>query len=360
MAEGEDDNEKTEDPTGRRLQKARDEGQIPVSKELVSFAGLAGASLAFVVLLPGEADHLGQALLPFLAQPHAIPLKGPAIGEVLLAAGRAAVLIGVLATAMALVVGLWQTRFLFSAKPLAPKLSKISPLAGIKRMFGPDNLVEFLKSCVKLGVLGALIWMLLAGDLGLLLGSVHWTAGQLAVGLALEMNRLLYATLAVLAVLVVLDMLWTRHRHIQRLRMSRQDIKEEMKDSDGDPQIKAKLRRIRMERSKRRMMAAVPKATVVVTNPTHYAVALAYDRGRDAAPRVVAKGADLVAQRIRELAEKSRVPIVRNPTLARALFLVELDAPVPEAQFQAVAEVIAFVWRLSGRQAGRPAQGPRP
>lgn len=353
MAEG-DDTEKNEAPTGRRLAKARADGQVPVSRELVNFAGLLGASAAMIVLLPYEADRLGQAMVPLLANVHGLSLDGPAVADAVLAALRASVVIGVVASLLTVAVGLGQTNFLFSAKGLKPNFGKLNPLAGAKRMVGPDNLVEFLKSCVKLAALSGLTWWLLAGDLGLLLGAIHWTPGQLAVGLADELDKLLYAVLGLLGAIVVLDVFWTRHRHIERLKMSRQDIKEEAKESDGNPEVKAKLKQIRAQRSRRRMMAEVPKATVVITNPTHFAVALAYDRGRDAAPRVVAKGADLVALRIRDLAEKHRVPIVRNPPLARALFQVELDQGIPESQFQAVAEVIAFVWRLSGQ---RGAQG---
>jgi flagellar biosynthetic protein FlhB len=161
--------------------------------------------------------------------------------------------------------------------------------------------------------------------------------------------RLLLALLAALGAIAVLDVAWTRYRHTQRLRMSRQDIREEMKQSEGDPEIRARLRRIRAERSRSRMLAAVPKSTVVITNPTHYAVALAYDRDSSAAPKVVAKGVDHLAAKIRESAEKHRIPIIANPPLARALYTVELDREIPEEHYQAVAEIIAYVWRLKGQ-----------
>jgi flagellar biosynthesis protein FlhB len=151
------------------------------------------------------------------------------------------------------------------------------------------------------------------------------------------------------AAIAAVDFLWVSLRHARGLRMSRQDIIDEQKESEGDPRIKARIRQIRMARARRRMLAAVPKATVVITNPTHYAVALVYDRAKHAAPRVVAKGVDTLAARIREVAAENRVPLVANPPLARALYRVELDADIPAEHFQAVAEIIAYVWRL-----GRP------
>jgi flagellar biosynthetic protein FlhB len=155
--------------------------------------------------------------------------------------------------------------------------------------------------------------------------------------------------LAAQAGIAALDLLWVHLRHSRSLRMSRHDILEEHKETEGDPRVKARLKQIRMFRARKRMLAAVPKATVVITNPTHYAVALAYDRGRHAAPRVVAKGVDALAARIREVAEANRIPLVANPPLARALYRVELDADIPAEYYQAVAEIIAYVWRL-----GRP------
>jgi len=158
------------------------------------------------------------------------------------------------------------------------------------------------------------------------------------------------------------DLFWVRFSHGRKLRMTHQDIRDEIKETEGDPQIKARIRQIRLQRSRRRMLAAVAKATVVVTNPTHYAVALAYDRANSAAPRVVAKGVDSMAARIREMAETNKVPLVANPPLARALYLVDLDKDIPAEHFQAVAEIIAYVWRLG--QGTRPqvsgAHGTRP
>ena len=163
---------------------------------------------------------------------------------------------------------------------------------------------------------------------------------------------MLVAVLLAQTAIAGVDLLWVRVRHARSMRMSRQEIRDEQKETEGDPQVRMRFRQLRMRRARRRMLAAVPKATVVIINPTHYAVALAYDRAKNAAPRVVAKGVDSMAARIRELAEANRVPLVVNPPLARALHLVELDTDIPAEHFKAVAEVIAYVWRL-GRTARR-------
>ena len=216
----------------------------------------------------------------------------------------------------------------------------------MRRLFAPASLAEAARSVVKLALVGGASWMVLGEAIPLSLTA--FTASPLAMldhvrRLAL---RLVLMVLAAQALLAALDVLRARLSLAGRLRMSRQEVREEHRESEGDPQIKARIRRLRAQRARRRMMAAVPRATVVVTNPTHYAVALAYERGGAGAPRVVAKGIDAMAARIRETAQRARVPLIANPPLARALWRIELDAEVPAELFQAVAEVIAAVWRL--------------
>jgi flagellar biosynthesis protein FlhB len=195
------------------------------------------------------------------------------------------------------------------------------------------------------------VWRALAADMPGLAQAPFQDFAALPARLAGAIFSLLVSVLAAQAVIGVLDVEWVRFRHTRRLRISREDIRDEQKETDGDPRVKTRLRRLRLQRARRRMLAAVPKATVVVTNPTHYAVALAYDRSRNAAPRVVAKGVDSMAERIREVARAHAVPLVPNPPLARALHRLDLDAEVPSEHYKAVAEIIAFVWRLRGRAA---------
>jgi flagellar biosynthetic protein FlhB len=342
--------DKTEAPTPRRLEKAREEGQTPVSKDLSTAAALAGATIGAAMIGPDAARALRAAVVPLFDRVHAVDpgLMGMVLWPTLRAA--AVLVLGIAGFALVLGAGttLLQTRLLVSAKAIAPKLSRLSPLAGAKRIVSPENLVEFLKSLAKLAVLiGAAVAVLWDAP-ARLTHAAEWDPGTLLAVAVADSFRLLLALLAALAVIGVLDLAWSRWRHAQRLRMSRQDIREEMKQSEGDPEIRARLRRIRAERSRSRMLAAVPQSTVVVTNPTHYAVALAYDRESSAAPKVVAKGVDHLAARIREAAEQHRIPIVANPPLARALYSVELDREIPEEHYQAVAEIIAYVWRLKG------------
>lgn len=353
MAEGErtqEDSERTEPATPRRIERAREQGQVALSRETVNWAALLFATIAAALALPTLGTGLLRALRAVLERAHALemdaalPLGGLGLLVVLPIAAAAA--LGAAAAT------LLQTRGLVSAAPLAPKLSKISPRAGLRRLFSPETLMEFLRSLLKLGFVAAALWYA-AGNLTQLQAALHlpsWAMIGTAGGIAL---RLMTAALLAFAVVAVLDLLWMHFRHLHRLRMSRQDLRDEVKETEGDPALRARRRQMRERAARQRMMAAVPRATVVVTNPTHYAVALAYEGGQGA-PTVVAKGVDLVAARIREAAEAAGVPLVSNPPLARALWRLELGAEIPAEHYQAVAEIIAFVWRRRG-QAGRQA-----
>lgn len=347
MAES-DTGDRTEAATPKRLERARTSGSVAVSRELSTLAGLGGA--VGVMMLGGSAlmrDAMARlaSLLAGAASVEPMDAMRAAASAALLLAGPVAA--GVLAASAASV--LLQTGFLLSAAPLAPDLTRISPVAGAKRLFGLSNLVEAGKSVAKLGLLAAAAWQAGRDALPGLAGAPLWQAGVLADRLMRAVLHLLLLLLGAQAVIAAADLVWVRFKHARDLKMSREEVKQEAKESDGNPQVKARLRQLRQARAKKRMMAAVPTATVVVTNPTHYAIALAYDRGRGGAPRVVAKGVDEVAARIRDLAQQHRIPLVANPPLARALFPVELDAEIPGEHFKAVAEIIAYVWRLRGR-----------
>ncbi|MEJ0016546.1 MAG: EscU/YscU/HrcU family type III secretion system export apparatus switch protein [Acetobacteraceae bacterium] len=352
MAESQQE-DRTEAATSRRLQKAREEGQVAVSRELTSFAGLAAVTVALVMAASGVAHDLMQKLGVFLGRAHDLHPGASAIRLATIAWLSASAPFVLTAMVAGVLVVLVQTRFLLSSKGLKVDFARVSPRAGLKRLLGVDSLMEAGKSLVKLAVLSIVLWRVLLSDLPGLLMAPY---GDPRHFLALVSGPVMHVLLVVLvaqAGLAVLDYGWVMHRHARGLRMSRHDIQEEQKETEGDPRIKARLRQIRMHRSRRRMLAAVPKATVVVTNPTHYAVALVYDRSRHAAPRVVAKGVDSLAGRIRKAAEENRVPVVANPPLARALYRVAVDADIPAEHYQAVAEIIAYVWRL-GRRPGAP------
>ena len=242
-----------------------------------------------------------------------------------------------------------QTRFLVNLSALRPNPGRLNPQQGLKRIASREALTRVGYALVKLAILAWAAWHALGNivpDAGRMLME---PSGALLDRLARGLLHLVMLVLAAQACFAGLDLLLVQLRYARRMRMTREELREETKDTEGDPHIKGKLRRLRTARARRRMMAAVPTATVVITNPTHYAVALRYEKGKGAAPRVVAKGLDEVAARIRAVAKESRVPLVANPPLARALYKIELDQEVPAEHFQAVAEVIAYVWRLRGR-----------
>lgn len=244
---------------------------------------------------------------------------------------------------------LLQTRFLFHLGALRPDLARLDPRRGLRRIGGPDSLAQAGRALIKMAILGWAGWHALSGLLPEAARTLVETPSAFLDRLLRALLQLLMLVLGAQACFAVFDLVVVRLRYVRRMRMSREEQREEAKESEGDPHVKARIRKLRIGRARRRMMAAVPSATVVVTNPTHYAVALRYDRAKGGAPRVVAKGVDEVAARIRTMAEEHRVPLVANPPLARALYRVDLDGEVPAEHFQAVAEVIAYVWRLRGQ-----------
>ncbi|WP_237217755.1 EscU/YscU/HrcU family type III secretion system export apparatus switch protein, partial [Falsiroseomonas oryziterrae] len=274
------------------------------------------------------------------------PLAGLAVLMVLPVAGAAALGAGV--------ATLLQTRGLVSAVPLRPRLDKVNPWAGLKRLFGAEALADLVRSLVKLAMVGLALWFA-AGDVAALQRALHAPPEGLLATASGHVARLLGAALAAFAAVAVLDLLWVRFNHLRQLRMSRQELRDELKETEGDPTIRAQRRLRRESRARSRMMAEVPRAAVVVTNPTHYAVALAYQEG-DSAPKVVAKGVEELAARIRATAVAAGVPVVANPPLARALHRLELGRQIPAEHYQAVAEIIAFVWRRAGQAANRDRQ----
>ncbi|TCH97159.1 flagellar biosynthesis protein FlhB [Roseococcus sp. SYP-B2431] len=351
MAGAESDDEATEDrteePSPKRLRKAWEEGQVALSREAVGFATLMASALGAALLMPGQIRGLAAAMRGSFSRAHEMePARAGAewLGLFLGLAWPVAVA----AILGAVVATLAQTRGAISLSQLVPSLSKLSPATGLQRILGADALLEFLKTVLKIGVVAAALWFV-AADLPGLSAMLETPPSEIFAAAGRGVARLVLTTLAAFALLAGLDLLLVRHRHLERLRMSRQELKEEMKESEGDPQIKGRMRQLRESMGRRRMLAAVPKATVVVTNPTHYAVALSYEAGQAAAPKLVAKGVDSMAARIREAAREAGVPIVPDPPLARALHRLEVEAEIPNEHWEAVAKIIAYVMRLRGR-----------
>jgi flagellar biosynthesis protein FlhB len=346
-----DQQDRTEAPTARRLQKAREEGEVPVSREVVLLAGLAAAAMTFLLMDTGVAQHLVRPLAVILSQP-GLPLNEPtALFQQVAIACLAtiapfAVPIALGATAATLA----QTRFALRSSALHADFGRLSPHRGLKRMFGSDSVVEIAKSLAKLLVVGGAVALVLRRDLPAIETLPAASLVVLPDLLRSIVIRLLLAVVLAQTVIAAADMWWLWRQHSRQLRMSRSDVKDEVKETDGDPAIKMRIRRLRMRRARQRMLAAVPTATVIVTNPTHYAVALTYDSKKSSVPRLVAKGVDSLAARIRDTAREHGVPIVANPPLARTLHQLPLGSAIPPELYKVVAELIAYVWRLTGRR----------
>ncbi|GBQ70609.1 flagellar biosynthetic protein FlhB [Ameyamaea chiangmaiensis NBRC 103196] len=356
MAEG-DQEDRTEAPTARRLAKAREDGDVAQSRELQMVAGFGGGVLALLTAVVLGTPRFTHDMIALFESIGSIELD---VGSTLRLArtfGGAGLLlllpVGLGALVATLGVGFAQTGFLIYPGGLTPKLEKLDPRRGLSRLFGLDGVMEGARSCVKFVAFGVVVWWLMHTVLRDVMREASLDVSQ---QMHIIMRHVLRAALAMIGLqgaIAGLDTLWVRWRRTSKLRMSRQDLKDEHRQSEGDPLVKGRLRQIRMRAARRRMMEAVPKASVIITNPTHYAVALSYEQGSGAAPRIVAKGVDDVAWRIREKAREHRIPIVPNPPVARALYAMPLDSEIPREHFRVVAGIIAYVMKQKREAAGR-------
>lgn len=356
MAEETDAHSKTEDATPRRLEEARRKGDVAKTPDLPQWMSLAAAVSVLTICGGWMARDIMEAMIPFVAHPEAVQLEGGGAVEVLrkcMMAAAPALLILLSATALAGVAGnLVQHGFLWSPDKLKPDFSKVSPMKGFKRLYGADGLMQFIKSLLKLSAIAVICWISLRDHWATFLDLVRMEPQAMLPFSVAILKAMAFSVVGALGVSAAVDWFWQRHRFLQRMRMSREELKEEMKQSEGDPHIRARLKQIRMERSRRRMIQAVPRATVVVTNPTHYAVALFYEPGEAPVPQCLAKGTDKVALRIRDAAQAAGVPIVENPPLARALYAtVDVDEAIPQQHYEAVAKVIGFVLNSARKKA---------
>ncbi|GEP06420.1 flagellar biosynthesis protein FlhB [Methylobacterium oxalidis] len=355
MAEGTEEEDRTEEPTQRRLDQAIERGDVANSVEINTFFILGAFTL--VLLLAG--GPLAKAAMGemrgFLMNAHAVPSdahayealagRGLLIWAKALAIPAGAIVVAVLAA------GFLQHPLVFTTETIMPKFDRISPMAGLKRMFGTEALFQFGKGLAKLAVVGIVAGTILWSDRDRLEVFARLDPAACLPAILVIALKLMGGVLAVFLVITLGDALYQRFRWRQRLRMSKEEMKQEMKESEGSPEVKGRMKQLRAARVKKRMMAAIPTATVIVTNPTHYAVALRYESGM-AAPVCVAKGVDSLALRIRAVAAEHDVPVLENPPLARALHAtVEIDEEIPAEHYKAVAEVIGFVLRLRRRVA---------
>jgi len=354
MADEQDDSQKTEEPTRKRLEDAVERGQVITSRETNSFFLLLAFTLLFSWVAPGLFRKTQLSMAAFIEHPEtfATDQKGLAtlLIDILQTCGSILLVPLVTFVSAVLIANIIQNRFVFSLEPIVPKLEKISFMKGIERLFSMRGLTEFIKSIIKVVLVGVVAYYAVSPyfvhlkqlpDIGV--------SGVLAY-LALTAKRMLIGICIVMFLIAVIDYLYQRYEYIKGLRMSKQELRDEYKQQEGDPQVKQRLRQIRMERARKRMMSAVPTADVIVTNPTHYSIALKYDADSMRAPKVVAKGLDNIALRIREVAKEHNIPLFENPPLAQALYAtVDIDKEIPTEHYKAVAEVITYVYRLRGK-----------
>ncbi len=349
MPDEPDESEKTEDPSEKKLKDAFEKGNVVKSQEVNSWFMLTAATLVILIFSNGMSTDLAQTLKSYLENAHTYTMEGRGGGlflnSVMWAVFAAIALPFLVFIVAALAGNVVQHGLLFQTETMTPKLSKISPLAGFKRLFSMTSLVNFLKSLVKLTIVTLLIVLVMWPSQDSLEVMVSMDLAALLPHVKVLSLKILGAVVALYSVVAIADYAYQRQQWWNKLEMTMQEVKDEYKQQEGDPIVKAKIRQIRMERGRKRMMAAVPEASVVITNPTHYAVALKYDKAMPA-PVCVAKGVDALALKIREIAEEHEIPRVENRPLARALHsVVEIDQEIPPEHYKAVAEVIGFVMR---------------
>jgi len=347
--------EKTEVPTEKKRRESREEGQVAFSKELSSAALLAGIVLTLVATSPIILDAMRQLMSQIfrdLAQSEELSidsiftLSGEILSIILPAfAPFAAVIIFVGIFASVLQVGV-----LFTFKAIAPKFNKISPLTGLKRLFSSQSLADFLKSMAKLIIVGFVGYLTYIDKITELNGLSVSTPESILIYNFTVVAEVAGKIVLALVAIAIFDYFYQRWHHEQQLMMTKQEVKDETKQTEGDPLLKARIRQIQREMSNARMMQEVPKADAVIVNPTHFSVAILYDRDVMTAPEVIAKGADHLALRMRTVARENNVPILERPELARDLYAnVEIGDDIPERFYKAIAEILAFVYRLRKR-----------
>lgn len=350
-----DDSEKTEEPTGKKLQDAINKGNFPSSQEFKTWFLFLFATAAVAGGAPWLAREISEVLQGYMQRLHEISTDTSGTLQPMVTLVWDIFWIMIIPFMVFLVGGIVgnvvQQPFVFVTDKIKPDLKKVDPISGFKKKFGVQVLVEFAKNLAKLIVVSTLVFLIIwperekldtimMFDVFYILVEMHEMAIAMFVGILIFMT-----------VIAAADFTWTRHKHHESMKMTKQEVKDERKQTDGDPLVKGKIRALRMERSRQRMMANVPNADVVVTNPTHYAVALEYKHGQNDVPVLLAKGVDAVAFKIREVAEENGIPIIENPPVARALYAaVEIDEEIPPEHYKTVAEIIGYIMRLGKRR----------
>ncbi|MCP5364660.1 MAG: flagellar biosynthesis protein FlhB [Hyphomicrobiales bacterium] len=355
MAE-QDQSSKTEQPTSRRLQQGRERGQVAVSQDVKTWGVLTASAIAFALVVPSSCQQLMEVMIEFIETSDVMRIG---VANTSTAAASLVLDVFLIISPLILLVmmaaagaTLAQTGFIWAPSRIAPELSRISIAKGFQRIFSWNGLLEFSKGLLKIGIVAA-VFAIVAWPI---LRQLDVFPAIAPAGVIVQLDGLLLKLISGTAIVMMFvagaDYALQRTLFLQQMKMTQQEVRDEYKETEGDPHIKARIKQLRTERARKRMMAAVPDADVIITNPTHYAVALAYDMNIMPAPKLVAKGVDFLAQRIREIAENNDVPVVENPPLARALYSsVEVDDEVPPQHYEAVAKVIGYVMQLQRQKA---------
>ncbi|WEX88128.1 flagellar biosynthesis protein FlhB [Sinorhizobium garamanticum] len=356
MSEDQDKDSKTEAPSEKKLSDAADKGNVPFSREVTVFASTLAIYIFVVFFLSDGAVSVAEALKDIFEQPEAWRLETSTdvvalISHIILKSAALLVPIFVLL----IIFGVGSSIFQNLPRPvldrIQPKMNRISPAAGFKRIYGVQGLVEFGKSLFKIVVVSTIVVLVLWNDYFAALDLMFSDPVMIFTAMTSDLKQIMIVVLLATAVLAIVDLFWTRHHWYTELMMTKQEVKEELKQSQGDPIVKSRLRSIQRDRARKRMISSVPRATLVIANPTHYAVALRYVREENEAPVVVAMGQDLVALKIRELAEKNGIPVFEDPPLARSMFAqVSVDSVIPPVFYKAVAELIHRVYAAQPQQ----------
>lgn len=350
MADDEDKDSKTELPSEKKMADAIEKGNVPFSREVTIFASTLAIYIFIVFFLPSGFARLTEALKDVFEQPEAWRLDNAVdvvalILHVFSAASGLIIPFFVLLIAFGIGSAVLQNMPAMVLDRIQPKFNRLSPASGFKRIYGVQGLVEFAKSLFKIVVVSIIIVLVLWNDYFESLDAMFSDPSTILARMGNDLNQVMLVILAATAIVAVADFFWTRHHWYTELRMTKQEVKEEMKQSQGDPIVKARLRSIARDRARKRMISSVPRATLVIANPTHYAVALRYVREEGDAPVVVAKGQDLVALKIRSLAEENGIPVFEDPPLARSMFAqVSVDSVIPPVFYKAVAELIHRIY----------------
>jgi flagellar biosynthetic protein FlhB len=352
MAEEDDKDSKTEEPSQKKLEEALEKGQVVNSREVNNFLVLFFLTLIIIWVIPYTLGVSGMALKFFVENAGTIPLDQGMVGLVTKKLCNKFLIylspIFIMVVLAAILSSYIQHgEFIFTFEQLQPQLSRISPASGFKRLFSKKSLVEFLKNLAKISLVGSFVYFVINADIKQL-GQYHTlTIGGILGQLQSMVNHVMICVSIIMAVIAIIDFSYQRFEHFSSLRMTKHEQKEEYKQMEGSPEIKQKLKSLRKEQAQRRIKETVPKATVVITNPEHYAIALQYEHNKMQAPIVVAKGLDLIAQKIKEIAKEYEIPIVENPPLARIIYKqVKINEEIPVEHYEAVAKIITYVMSL--------------